>query len=41
MFVDQITTSTARPTPASTTSRVEVGLDLVDGRWQIGELAPV
>ncbi|MGW0175093.1 hypothetical protein ACWDUM_14760 [Rhodococcus sp. NPDC003322] len=41
MFVDQITTSTAQPAPASATSRVEVGLDLVDGQWRIAELTPV
>lgn len=41
VFVDQITTSTAQPAPASTTSRVEVGLDLVNGQWRIAELTPV
>lgn len=41
MFVDQITTSTVQPAPAATTSRVEVGLDLVDGEWRITELTPV
>lgn len=41
MFVDQITTSMARPAPTATTSRVEVTLDHVDGGWRIGDLTPV
>lgn len=40
-FVNQITTSTTRPAPASAGSRIEVGLDLVDGEWRIGELTPI
>ncbi|MFD4470298.1 hypothetical protein ACFWPA_18625 [Rhodococcus sp. NPDC058505] len=41
MFIDQITTSTAQPAPAATASRVEVTLELDDGRWRIGALTPV
>ncbi|GAA3187726.1 hypothetical protein [Rhodococcus baikonurensis] len=41
MFVDQITTSIARPAPASTSSRVEVTLDRVDGTWLVSAMIPV
>ncbi|MBT2269738.1 hypothetical protein [Rhodococcus erythropolis] len=41
MFVDQITTSIARPAPASTSSRVEVTLDRVDGTWLVSAMTPV
>ncbi|MFC9789928.1 hypothetical protein [Rhodococcus sp. NPDC127528] len=41
LFVDQITTSVSQPAPASTSSRVRVGVDLVDGRWVVSELTPI
>lgn len=41
MFVDQITTSIAQPAPASTSSRVQVSLDRIDGRWLVGEMRPL
>ena len=41
MFVDQITTSIARPAPASTSSRVEVTLDRVEGTWLVSAMTPV
>ncbi|MDV6274940.1 hypothetical protein R3Q06_15680 [Rhodococcus erythropolis] len=41
MFVDQITTSTAQPAPASTSSRVEVTLDRVEGTWLVSAMTPV
>ena len=41
LFVDQITTSVARPAPASTSSRVEVTLDRVDGTWLVSAMTPV
>ncbi|MFE3292215.1 hypothetical protein [Rhodococcus sp. NPDC059234] len=41
LFVDQITTSVAHPAPASTSSRVRVGVDLVDGQWLVSEVTPI
>lgn len=41
VFVDQITTSTAQPAPASTSSRVEVTLDRVEGTWLVSAMTPV
>lgn len=41
MFVDQITTSAAQPAPATASSRVRVGLDLVDGQWLVSEMTPI
>lgn len=41
LFVDQITTSIARPAPASTSSRVEVTLDRVEGTWLVSSMTPV
>ena len=41
LFVDQITTSIARPAPASTSSRVEVTLDRVDGTWLVSAMTPI
>lgn len=41
MFVDQITTSFAQPAPASSSSRVRVTVERMDGRWFIGELTPI
>ncbi len=41
VFVDQITTSAAQPAPASTSSRVEVTLDRVEGTWLVSAMTPV
>ncbi|TQF67245.1 hypothetical protein FK531_15600 [Rhodococcus spelaei] len=41
LFVDQITTSVAQPAPATTSSRVRVGVERVDGQWLVSELTPV
>lgn len=41
VFVNQVTTSTSRPTPALATSSVLVTLVQADGRWLISEFAPI
>ena len=41
VFVNQVTTSTSRPTPALATSSVMVTLVHTDGRWLISEFTPI
>jgi len=41
VFVNQVTTSKSRPTPALATSSVLVTLVQNDGRWLISEFAPI
>ncbi len=41
VFVNQVTTSTDRPTPALATSSVMVTLVNSDGRWLISEFTPI
>lgn len=41
VFVNQVTTSKDRPTPALATSSVVVTLEKLDGHWLISEFSPV
>ena len=41
VFVNQVTTSKSRPTPALATSSVLVTLVQTGGRWLISEFAPI
>ena len=41
VFVNQVTTSKSRPTPALATSSVMVTLTRTDGRWLISEFTPI
>ena len=41
VFVNQVTTSKSRPTPALATSSVMVTLVQTDGRWLISEFTPI
>ncbi|WP_216894237.1 hypothetical protein [Nocardia alni] len=41
MFIDQVTISTAVPTPTTTSSRVTVTAEQDDGHWLISDMTPL